>query len=113
MGDHAKPIPITAAIAAEGSGSMRIIDIDPAAWELFTTAPRVRRAAVRLQVFDPLPCPSPWRHPVRWFRWNPLMSRRTEMVLPDCEIEPGGDGSVTLTPRLAEPTRDLLNFDFS
>ncbi|HEU4735500.1 MAG TPA: hypothetical protein VFS48_00535 [Solirubrobacterales bacterium] len=110
MGDYAKPIPVTAAIAAERSGSLTITDVDPAAWELFTTEPRVRRAAVRLQSFDPEPCPSPWRHPVAWLRWNPLVSRRITMVLPNCEIASGEDGSVTLTPRPAEPAPDLLNF---
>jgi hypothetical protein len=22
---------------------------------------------------DPVPCPSPWRHPLRWLRWNPFL----------------------------------------
>lgn len=61
----------------ERSGSLRIQAIN-ADWaeEVFAFA-AAKAAEARFDIsilMDPrVPCPSPWRHPLRWLRWNPLL----------------------------------------
>lgn len=79
------------------SGSLTIKTLDADAWEVFT-APLRPRGEVRISSLNPIARPSPWRHPIRWLRWNPLLRVRTTMVFPNCETEDAGDGALRLHP---------------
>lgn len=79
----------------ERSGSLTIQEFDSDAWEAITQ-PTTRTGEVRVSHSEPIPCPSPWRHPIRWLRWNPFMQRRTTLVMPNCDLQDNGDGTITL-----------------
>lgn len=105
-------LPVDGAGVTTRGGSLHVQSIDAAAFELFTTPPRVRRADVRLSSLEPIRCPSPWRHPIAWLRWNPLQRRRVTLRLPNCEVEPAPGGAVTLTPHPTEEN-DAPDFRFA
>lgn len=88
-------------MTTERSGSLTVKSFDSEAWEAITQ-PTTRRGEVRIHCFAPIPCPSRWRHPLRWLRWNPFMQKRTTLVLPNCEMQDNQDGTVSLVPYRAE-----------
>jgi hypothetical protein len=88
-------------LATERSGSLTITDFDADAFEALFQ-PETGGHEVRVTSVESIACPSPWRHPIRWLRWNPLLRSRTTLVLPNCEVHEHGDGSVSLTPLLSD-----------
>jgi hypothetical protein len=55
---------------------------------------------VTLTSFHQVPCPSLWRHPLRWLRWNPLMMTRIIFTMNGVTLDRNDDGSMNFHPPL-------------
>lgn len=64
-------------MATERSGSFRITDLDAdALCRLFN--PQLYNVTIRPD--RRVPCPSFWRHPIQWLRWNPLLQEPEKVI---------------------------------
>lgn len=73
---------------------LRVRSMDPA-FEDGLRAATAPRFALTIKLPDAtarVPCPSPWRHPIRWLRWNPFLTRPmpTNIHLPSVALREDG-----------------------
>jgi hypothetical protein len=74
-------------------GTLRITDFDEDAFrELVGGGVATVSFGVDIQASQQIrtPCPSPWRHPLRWLRWNPFLldgTLITRLQLTDARLE--------------------------
>lgn len=91
---------------AERSGSLKVNEVDANALGLLAGSlerPIRRRGNVRIENRERIACPSPWRHPIAWLRWNPLQHRVTTAEFPDCIVTVNPDRGVVLEPQNPAP----------
>lgn len=72
--------PITRPLVKERSGTLKIASLDA---QLYTkvigaipTPKGLPKYTISITTLERAPCPSPWRHPLRWLRWNPFLRVR-------------------------------------